>query len=393
MDVFLQVVGGVFTAVVLSVVVLAVGLYLFIRFKFRGVLSEIARAIEAAAHGTVPPFRLHLVPAEQDDEEDDEDELQDFHAMCDSVESLGFADAGTFDDFEAGLRVRGFLSESDQTWVAVFRDFSGLVFADVVRVYQDGTCWSYGNSPDFGMAFRPEKTVRFLLGLDVAAVIAEFRAAAPQDNVRVVPLSEFQSFLEGEYASDMNWHIQRGGPDDDEIREMTRIAAEREGGDFSPQRLEEVGENVRSAWKDAIGTFLSERAIRRYHKERQHSPREKELLEYRLMAVHDRLSPRNLVELLHGWCPTEVDEEDDDPESLQIQSDLATCTGLVESGVPGREVFRRLLQNNEDRLTGYEMDYELSKPLPTQIWLRPDDDDDSERDDDDLDDDDFDDNH
>ncbi|MFO0999816.1 MAG: hypothetical protein U0936_05745 [Planctomycetaceae bacterium] len=151
----------------------------------------------------------------------------------------------------------------------------------------------------------------------------------------------------------MNWRIERGGATEQEIRRV----CEKNGQDCTAEQVEQI----QGLWKSAIGEFLSEQLLLAWRKDSGMPAREYDRIAHRLVVVHKRLTPAQVLEASRS----DFDGDDaDDEEDQNLDKVKAWCSS--ESTI---SAFRKLIKQKGTE-THWTLICELKKPLVAEIWER-----------------------
>lgn len=356
---FLKMVAAAFIAFLLLVIVL----YLWIRHKLKGWIKDVKDVFDSL-HGGVPPFRVNL---EETDDPDwtDKKKVEAVHA---EFLELGFRHVGDFDVNPTGVTMKGYIHPERRTGGVVYEHPKVGVLCDVVRHYGNGATYTYTTTKATGLELPPTKTAKYFPE-ESLTTLAEtlWRETSDAETVNVQP-AEFARWFEKTYAEEMNWQMMRGGPTATEIRRI----AETSGDECTQEQIDAVQDQ----WRNGISQFVSQRQLARYRQQSAMAREEYEELEYRLVAVHDRMTPKLILAEIDadyyiGSSLDNDDEDEDDDDRIRRQrlvATLARIEGWCASESP-REAFRNLLdeQKAADR---FELLSTVGKPLAGDIYLR-----------------------
>jgi hypothetical protein len=345
---------------IVGLVLLAGGLWLWLRRKLRKLGEAIGAAIAGMA---VPPFRISLTPL-------DAPRFRDARALTRasaSFESTGYRKVGDFEVPEMqGVVVRGFWHPRQLSYAALYEHPQAGVVADVVALFRDRTMATVSTAPETGLD-RPARAPMVRLELDLAR-----RDAAEQLHDRLVELSgvrrsirtgpeQFARAFVGAYALEQDWRIARGGVTADEVR---RAAAA--GGQEPPD--DAAVERVQAGWRSAISAFVSD-VLRSAH-EREHPLSEGD--RERLRAVHEHSVASDLVdELAWGMIEGSYDEDDEEAEDRAFQAAKQQLEQAF-AGAPVREAFAAA-QSLLPEKRRFERLASSSRPWAGDLYLQPED--------------------
>ncbi|MEL6104990.1 MAG: hypothetical protein AAFU85_03085 [Planctomycetota bacterium] len=385
---FLQLVG----AMLLALIILVIAVYLYVRYKIRKFIKDIAEGFGELS-ATVPPFRIKLTSREQAEDElrdamGDDDEEEEFFMDEDSVEKhsksfvgLGFRPISDFNT-DTVLNLRVLVHDQNSTFAVIYDHYSAGVWCDLYRGYRDGASWTYSSAKDPGMDIMPGHTQRFFPDVEVEEIAKQFWAQAPSDGIEIVADAEFARYFEKKYAEGMNWKIQRGGPTEEEIRRVAELSGD--------ECTEEAIRSTQEQWATEISGFLGDLAIKQFNKQNDVSKQDAADREFRVFAVHERMPTQELLESIHQDFYLDMDEdleddEEEDPDTIKWRREFDRVSAVRESKTV-IETFHAVLEESGKRDT-YECLGAVSKPVEAEIWLRPYDEEDEEfEDDDELDD-------
>ena len=161
-----------------------------------------------------PPLNIQLVPVA----DRAKGRFAESHRR--ELESLGFAPIGVYEVREMkGVVLSVFANSTQAMCAVVYRHPVAGVFADVCVLYQDGTGLTVTSAPAGGnldqppgrrKVYMPKASLRQLV--DAAA---RERSGGPYKRL---DSSNFVRSFEEEYAHEMQWRKQRGGPTEAEVR-------------------------------------------------------------------------------------------------------------------------------------------------------------------------------
>ncbi|WP_144972548.1 hypothetical protein [Bremerella volcania] len=387
MELFLQIVGGVFVGLILFVVVA----FLLIRWKLRSWLKSLGDLISQGLAGGVPPFRVKLTKRSELDDPEDEwvqgDHRKQFDSLSEQFESLGFTRLEDYVIQEIATPMRVLL-DGDQSTVGVVYSHPVIgVWCDVVRRYQDGTGWTFGGTKYHGMDVPPFSTHKFFPDEPVEQIVARFREDAPATDMTTITAEEFPTYFEKAYAREMDWRIERGGTTEEEIRRIAEMNGE--------QCTDETVRQIQLQWRTAIHQFMSDRALKRYRKEADLNSFEWDHLQSYGVVIHERMHGEQLLQVFdEEYYPDilnmEDDEDDEDAAEMRKQREkwnqrISELEDALSRGTP-QQVFRDMieLQNgSESQQSKWEFQTSITEPIAADIWTRTYEDDEENWDDED----------
>ncbi|WDI42272.1 hypothetical protein [Bremerella sp. P1] len=385
MELFLQIVGGVFLALVLFVVVA----YLVIRWKLRSWIKSLGDMIAQGMGGAVPPFRVKLTKRSslEDPHEDwvPEEHLKKFDAITEQFQSLGFTKLEDYviEEIATPMRV---LLDVDQSTIGVIYCHPVIgVWCDVVRRYQDGTAWTFGSTKYHGMDIPPYATQKFFPDESVEQIVTRFREEAPATDMVMITKEEYPGYFEKAYSREMDWRIERGGTTEEEIRRI----AEMNGDECNDETVRQI----QVQWRTAIHHFLSERALKRYRKDAELSSFQWEHLQNYGVVVHEQMQAEQLLqaydEEYYPDIQSEWDEDDDDEYVTEMREQrakwnqrLSELEDALHRGTP-QQVFRDMIElgnGSNSHQTKWEFQTSVTEPIAADIWTRTYEEDDEEED-------------
>lgn len=341
-------------AFIVAIIILVAAVIIFVRWKFRRFLKNMMEAATAASTGGVPPFRIQLV-AQMGDEDDETDWFHgdDVKKQNSQFESSGFTPLGDYDVEGLPLRVRGFQHQDHQAYGVIYDHAVAGVWCDVVRRYADETSWTVSSAKEHGMDPAPWHTPSFMPGQPVNELLGQLLQSSPADGMQSVGADKFVERFEAAYKREMNWRIERGGATEQEIRRV----CEKTGQDCTAEQVEQI----QGLWKTAIGEFLSDQVLRSWRKVSGIPAREYDRIADRLVVIHKRLMPEQVLEAFRS----DDEDFDSDFEDEQMLTKVrAWCS--AESAVTA---FRKLIAEN-GKETEWTLISEVQKPLPAEIWER-----------------------
>lgn len=368
---FFQIVGGFFVALILLILIA----YVVIRWKIKRWFSNLADSMMGMAGG-VPPFRIKLrkkseIDDEFDDDDDEEEEFGDnaakIKSLADELKALGFEKIDDYVIEEIGTEMPAFVHRERGTYCVIYNHPFAGVWCDVVRMYADGTSWTYANNEYHGMDEPPGKTSQWFPKESLTELVRKFWDDSPSDGTVVVPNEEFAATFEKKYAQEMDWRIERGGVTEAEIRRI----AEKGDDECTPEHVK----LVQDQWRMSITQFHCERILRRFRKETDMPRREWEEFQYEAVVVHEKMQADEILTRFdEGYYPMEPDEEEDDDleeraEQKKWAGQLSRIEHWLKEGISPQECFRNLVEAEKD---GGKWEHKgiVEKPLRAEIWLR-----------------------
>ncbi len=365
MIVFLKFVGAVFVALILF----AITVYFYIRWKFRSAIKGFIDALQSIDGPTVPPFRVKLKRYEVvfDDEGDDDyiENKDEFNARVNDFIVLGFEKIDDYFVNEMGMPMTALLHQESKTYGIVYNHPELNVWCDVVRRYQDETSWTYGTISDYYMDRPPWATQHFFPGESLTTVTEKFWKEAPGDGVLAFSKEEFPRYFEKIYAKEMDWRIERGGVTEAEIRRV----AKKDGTECTREQID----NIQRQWRTQITEFFSERVLKRYRKDSQLPRLEWEALESHAVIIHERMQAEELYQAFNDvYYPATLDEadEEDDYDRKERERWTARIEEIRESlkQHSPQKTFRELTQSPSKNEI-WELHTSVENPISADIWI------------------------
>lgn len=371
---FLQLVG----AILVSLIILILVVYLYIRWKFRSFFKDLAEGLKnMGGVGQIPPFRVKLLRKSEvfGEDPDEYDDLllnqEEFKSHVDEFASLGFEKIDDYYIEDIPLSMTALIDRNTSTYGVVYDHPIAGVWCDVVRRYEDGSGWTFGTNQDPLVDYPVNKTMKFFPNLSLTEVVENFQAEAPAENAVLVSSAEFPKFFERAYAEEMDWRIERGGATEAEIRRI----AERDEVECTPEHIQ----SIQMQWRMAISDFYHERVLRRYRKETDLSRTEWEELDMEGVVVHQQMQAEEILQAFDEDYSPEMDfefgedDEDDDPEfrveRARWDRNIEEIREQLKTDPP-QTIFRRLVEKSTQKELEWEFQASVEKPLPADIWTR-----------------------
>ncbi|MCC2670837.1 MAG: hypothetical protein K0Q72_3308 [Armatimonadetes bacterium] len=340
MALVLQILGGLFLAVIVLLLILFLGLKLFQR--------QIGRKLASWAgdlkYTYVPP-RLHLQHA-KNLEWQDGNKVQGLSA---AMVALGFRDAGGYVPAELDyLRIRGFAHETEQVYGIVYEHDQGGVWIDFVTQYADGRGMTHTTAPQGQLLdSMPGKSKAYDPEAEPEALYRRHLQERPADAPLPATAAGFRDALEQAYAESMDWRNARGGATEEELLRQARA----EGKELTREELTQLREMQVSQAVSNLDVVVAEQFL----KETTLSAAEWQEREGRLIYIFDLLTPEMVAERFYGA----VDPEAEEPS---VPEDLV--------GLPARRMFLGL---NARLPAAQRMEKAgtASRPVETDVWVGP----------------------
>jgi hypothetical protein len=199
----------------------------------------------------------------------------------------------------------------------------------------------------------PWHTPCFMPGQSVNELLSYLLTSSPSSGIQTTGADKFVPRFETAYKREMNWRIERGGATEQEIRRV----CEKNGQDCTAEQVEQI----QGLWKTAIGEFLSEQILLGWRKESRITSLEYDRISDRLVVIHKRLTPNQVLEAFRSDSDDDDLDDDDDQILAQVK---AWCA--AESSI---SAFRKLIEE-KGKDARWKRIWELKKPLAAEIWER-----------------------
>lgn len=373
MQLFLQIVGGAFVALVLFVLVA----YFVIRWKLRSWLKSLGDLISQGLGGGVPPFRVKLTRRSELDDPDEEwvqdEHVKEFDSLSAQFQGLGFTKLEEYLIEEIATQMRVYLDSDGSTVGIVYNHPAIGVWCDVYRKYQDNTSWTFGSTKYHGMDIPPYAVQKFFPDQSVEEIVTQFRAEAPDTNMVTITPEAFPALFEKAYAREMDWRMERGGTTEEEIRRIAEM-----NGD---ECTDETVRQIQLQWRTAIHHFVSDKALKRYRKEAELNSFEWDHLQSYGVVIHERMQGEQLLQVYdEEYYPDllgESEEDDEDAADMRDQRQkwnqrIAELNQALTQGTP-QQVFRDMIElgNGSGGVKSvWEYKLSVSEPVAADIWTR-----------------------
>ncbi|MDR3632921.1 MAG: hypothetical protein P4L84_03740 [Isosphaeraceae bacterium] len=339
MGIVLQILGAMFLALILAIVVL----FLVIRAKARRFLKTLGTMVEQAQQAAGAPARIELVPMAVNDW-DDPDTVQE---QASALAALGFEKAG---DFEVrpvdGLRVEAWMKPAEAITAVIYEHPQAGIWTDLYTHYEDGSRITYLNSSaGGGVDHAPGHDVERLPGLDPAELYRKLLAERPQKPMKHYALSNFAGIFEKAYADDMDWRNARGGPTEREMRAVAALS----GDSYSEENLEAARELLAARAAEQLTDSLREKFLAQSGM----TAADWERVRDRVVIIHDRLTGDMLGDILSEYA------DEDDLDGFDFDSDA-----------PARERFAAYnAQRPSERR--FELLGTVAEPIEANVYRAP----------------------
>ncbi len=161
-----------------------------------------------------PPLTIQLVPVA----DRAKGRFADSHRR--ELESLGFAPIGLYEVREMkGVVLAAFANSTQAMCAVVYRHPMAGVFADICIMNEDGAGLTVTSAPAGGNLDQPPGRRKiFLPKTSVRQLHERACQERPPGPYQRLDASNFMRTFEAEYAHEMQWRKQRGGPTEEEVR-------------------------------------------------------------------------------------------------------------------------------------------------------------------------------
>lgn len=335
--------------VLLLILAVIVGAFLWIRAKLKGFFKSISDAVGdlaemAKSMAAMPDFRLDLQPMTLGDW---------FHqpqveAWSNELRELGFEEAG---DYQVGegenMKVRGFVHEEDSV-AAVIYDMEAATHFEMVCMYDNGDVFMVTSTPESGFRKPPFKKAIYLTAPGVDELHDRLMAERPTDGLSEIAAVDFRYHATNTYAREMNWRVDTGGYTDDEIRS---VAGSDDDGD--------VNDMAKMMMQAGLSGEASTFVLEKYRDQFDPAVVPEGADDHQFAVILNMTEADDLCSHL-----PDVEMEDDDWEKRE-----AYAEGLIKD-VGSRAAFAKLL---EDNARGGEVRklMSVSDPVEADIYLLP----------------------
>ncbi len=202
METFLQVIGSL----VLGIVIILLGIYLYIRIK-------LGKYANVDTSKDMTPLRIHL------NEEIKPDWIGKKHAQKIEKEliDLGFTPDKTYTVVEMdGIQLKAFFN-TPYTAVLYTHPIAGL-WVDIVGDTENGTEYTVSNAPMGGeMDTHPNAKKYWEKEFTVSELYTKLKEVVGSQSIKALDSSSFRDYFENAYKREMQWKNKNGGVSFDEF--------------------------------------------------------------------------------------------------------------------------------------------------------------------------------
>ena len=335
--------------VLLLILAVLVGGFLWIRAKIRGVFKSISDAVGdfaqmAQALGGVTSFRMKLTPVSEPVWWH-EDEVAD---KAQQLIERGFVDSGAYQmDNTDQIKIRTLVHEGERVGVVIYDTEAGTQ-VDVTSMYQDGSSFTVTSVMTGNLRKPPFMKNVKKDDLTPAQMYELLLAERPEGELFAISAENIARCIEDTYAREMNWRVDTGGFHDDEIRRMS-------GGDEDG----EVSDMARTMLQSALSGEAATAVLETHRGSFDPGVVPEGAEDHQFIVVLNIADADDLT----GNLP-DVDMEDDDYEKRE-----ARAKELLKQHGP-RAAFAKLLEENP-RGSEVRKLMSVTDPVEADIYLRP----------------------
>ncbi len=360
LQVFLFLVGAFLAA---FVILILLG-WAWVRYKLRTWAKKFEEEAGkyAALAPVMPSFRLHLQP----NTDCDWQHAEEVDAIGATIIDNGFELIGDFEVEEAPLLLRAFANPKECVYAVVYEHYTLGYWFDLTCFYNDGRVFTCSTAKTTGLARPPFVMIENHPGAKPQELLEHCLATRPPGERQPASRHQFKTQFESNYAREMDWRDERGGPSEDEIRSIAASTDEEE--------VRELVVLARGAWQAQVREQLNEELRSAYFEHANLSARRWEEIRERLVFAHDRLETNDLLDL---WEPAFFEQlsqrtsagDDDDEFDGEIERRRDDLSRKI-AGLSGRQGFAKINETLARKFC-YEKIGEVSHPLPADVYLEP----------------------
>jgi len=206
------------------------------------VFGIIMRIVSAAANALLkPPLTIQLISV--DDRA--KGRFADSHRR--ELESLGFTPIGIFKVREMkGVSLVAFVNAAKSACAVVYRHPLAGVFVDMVSMSENDRGLTVTSAPMGGNLDQPPGRAKvFVPKGTVRALFDRLLAERPAGPYHRLDASNFVTVFQGEYAREMQWRKNRGGPTQEEVRREAHAM-----GIHSEPTIQKATEKLREQYRE-----------------------------------------------------------------------------------------------------------------------------------------------
>ena len=364
MGIFLQMVGAVF----LGLILVFIAAYLYLRWKLRSWTGDLAKKMEEFTNRfnpammgmvNVPPMRISLSPANPSEAM----HAEDLERVTLELQALGFQRGDLFNMGDIGGVCRNLWHPQQNLEAAVYDHPLLGVWVEFVAWFADGTELTYANNQQPSLLDPvPGHENRHFPGEQIAVLWERFRNDLPSKSRLAVDPKSFQQRFEKAYRDEMDWRISRGGVTEAEILRIAPTGS----GDADDRLIQ----TVQSAWQMRIAQHFDDQLRKAYLQGESMSLSEYESTRKKLIFIHDRTAPEQLLMYsLHDDSADtagDLDDSDefDDGENFSARMRMRQRCQTTSP----RAIFRELLDSHQLR-GDYRHVQEMTDPVPADVYV------------------------
>ena len=356
-------------AFILAILIVVAAAIAFVRWKFRSWMKKLVDIASSVSGNSIPPFRI-TIKARDDAEDNDWYHTEDMARLTKDFESLRFTAIGDYVTDEIPLQLRAFQHQEHHAYGMIYDHASAGCWCDVVRRYADETGWTVSSGTKHGMDPPPWHHPCFLPGQPVSDLMDRLLNTSPAEGLLKAGADLFIQRFTATYAREMNWRIERGGPTEEEIRRV----ASNDGQECTNDQIAAV----QKQWRTAIADFLSDRVLKNWRKENDISATDFDRIRDRLVVVHNRLQPEQLLQIVDESNELNDDSDHDNLDATDPEAESLEQVRKLISESSVIVAFQKLL-GEKKLLHLWKKTADVRKPLKAEIWERPGDPDDSDQ--------------
>lgn len=365
--------------VLLGIIVLPILLFVAFKLFVRYFLKKLADALGGIGGG-VPPFRIELEPVSEPSWAD----AKLIEKLTAALEANGFQQAGDYTlEPDPGIEARTFASPSESLYGIIYdwpKEQMGVLLDIVATEFRsedesEGAHFMVSTAPVTGLDEAPwvvsEKMEVDLNESDqtIEAMLARLRDMVAGTTLMPASPDNFVRLFQNAYARKMDWMVDRGGLQREEI---IRNLVTMQGKSEDDEDIEDLVEMTQKQWKVAVSEFMSEKIQERFlRRVTKMSAAEWEDVRDRLYIVHEQMLPETVqIMLAEQMVDEEILEEDDDDAYERVRGEnYDRLKPAFESDNP-----RTAFESAQDLLPAERRYKRLAKikgPWPADVYLEP----------------------
>jgi hypothetical protein len=316
-------------------------------FVLRLFFAKISKSLQELA-GSVTPRRVTLKRAAEIKWEN----ADAVTTITRELEALGFNTAAEYEIEEMPAVKLVALTHVPESVYAVVYEMApvGVWYDLVTEVRDDETLWhlTYNNNSNknIGLLDKPPTCINVKADLSIDALFKRMISERLKGTPVQVSAERFKPVFENAYAEEQDWRDARGGPSEEEVRRVAAASGQQNVTD-------EVFKSTREQLTTQALCNLDESLRERFVAETRMPASDWETVRQRIVIIHDKLRPVDVLERLNMYDEGEGEHKPED----------------VPSGTP-RELFKRY---NEKRPVNkrFKLLGTVEKPLSAEIFEQP----------------------